>query len=109
MGPLDLAAFAGIEVVARGDGRRYKLQLRDEGDLDGVVHRAAFETRAGQVLTLRLPFERFEPAFRGRRVPEAPRLDRSRIRQLGVLISDGQAGDFRLELLALRAYRSQRP
>ncbi len=101
----DLGAFAGIELVVRGDGRRYKLNLRDEDGRDGVVHRAAFETRAGERQTVRLPFESFAPAFRGRPVPGAPPLDRRRIRQLGVLVSDRQAGDFRLELLAIRAYR----
>ena len=104
-GILDLGEFTGIELVIRGDGGRYKLTLRDAGRSDGVLHRAAFDTRAGELLTLRLPFARFEPSFRGRSVPDAPRLDTRRIQQLGVLISDGQAGDFRLEVVAIRAYR----
>ncbi len=104
--PTDLSGFTGVELVVRGDGRRYKLQLRDQDDgSGGVVHRAAFETRAGQRLTLRVPFTDLEPSFRGRRVPDAPPLDLRQIRQLGVLISDRQAGPFRLEVLAIRVYR----
>jgi hypothetical protein len=103
--PMDLRAFSGIELVVRGDGRRYKLHLRDDVRADGVRHQAAFETRAGEVRTLRLPFSSFEPRLRGRRVPHACPLDRSRIQQLGLLVSDAQAGDFRLALLAIRAYR----
>lgn len=101
----ELGGFTGIELVVRGDGQRYKLNLRDDLRSDGVSHQIAFETRAGKMLTLRFPFEAFEPRFRGRRVPTAPPLDRSRIQQLGVLISDEQAGEFRLELFAVRAYR----
>ena len=103
-GTMDLRAFSGIELVVRGDGQRYKLNLRDEGRFDGVVHRVGFDTRAGEVLTLRFPFDDFEPTFRGRRVPGSARLDVGRIQQIGMLISDKQAGEFRLELLAVRAY-----
>jgi hypothetical protein len=103
--PRDLQTFSGIELVVRGDGRRYKLHVRDDVRADGVRHQAAFETRAGEVRTLRLPFSSFEPRLQGRPVPRADPLDRSRIQQLGLLVSDAQAGDFRLELLAIRAYR----
>ena len=103
--PTDLHAFSGIELVVRGDGRRYKLLVRDDARADGVRHQAGFETQAGEVRTLRLPFSSFEPRLRGRRVPHACPLDRSRIQQLGLLVSDAQAGDFRLELLVIRAYR----
>jgi hypothetical protein len=102
----DLAGFDGVELVVRGDGRRYKLDLRDDGRLDGIAHRVAFETRAEETQTLRFPFEAFQPSFRGRGVADAPPLDPTRIEQLGLLISDRQAGDFRLEVLAIRAYRS---
>jgi len=100
----DLRPFAGIELVVRGDGRAYKLLLRDARSRGDVRYQARFETRAGERDTLRLPFSRFEPRRRGRPVPDALPLDRSRIRQLGVLVSDAQAGDFRLEVLAVRAY-----
>lgn len=103
-GTLDLSDYAGIELVIRGDGQRYKLNLRDDTRFDGVVHRVNFETQAGETLTLRLPFSEFEPTFRGRRLRDVERLDTSRIRQLGVLISDKQVGEFRLEILAVRVY-----
>ena len=103
-GALDLRDYTGIELVVRGDGRRYKLNLRDDARFDGVVHRVDFETRAGETLTLRLPFSDFVPTFRGRVLRDVERLDTGRIRQLGVLISDKQVGEFRLEILAVRVY-----
>ena len=102
---LDLSDWSGIEILVRGDGRRYKLTLRDESGANEAVHRVAFETRSGETQTIQLPFEDFEAWRRGQRLVDAPKLDRSALRQLGVLVSDDQAGDFRLELLAIRAYR----
>lgn len=101
----DLRRFEGIELVVRGDGRRYKLHLRDAVGREDVRYQASFETRSGERRTVRLPFVRFEPRRRGRPVPGAPPLDLGRIRQLGVLVSDRQAGDFRIELHSVRAYR----
>jgi len=101
----DLRAWLGIEIVFRGDGRRYKLTLRDGGGGEGVVHRAAFGTRPDETMTVRLPFEAFEAWRRGRRLLDAPPLERSAVLELGVLVSDKQAGHFRIDLLAMRAYR----
>ena len=105
----DLRPFEGIELVVRGDGRSYKLLVRDAVGREDVRYQARFETRAGERHTHRLPFSRFEPRRRGRPVPDARPLDRGRIRQLGVLVSDAQAGEFRLELLAVRAYAGSAP
>ena len=105
----DLRAFDGIELVVRGDGRAYKLGLRDAVGREDVRYQARFATRAGARDTLRLPFSRFEPRRRGRAVPDAPPLETGRLRQLGLLVSDAQAGDFRLELLAVRAYTGSAP
>ncbi len=104
-GSLDLGAYDGVELEVRGDRRRYQLTLRDADRSDAVLYRAPFETRVGPVQIVRLRFSEFEARFRGRAVPDAPPLDRRRIRQLGVLIADRKAGDFRLELRAVRAFR----
>lgn len=100
----DLGGCAGLELRVRGDGRRYKINLKTDPLPDGVLYRAVFETREDEWQTLRLPFVKFLPAFRGRIVPEAPPLDPSRVRSLGLMISDRQAGPFRLEIARIAAY-----
>jgi hypothetical protein len=45
---------------------------------------------------MRLPVESFVATFRGRKVPFAPRLDPAKVRALGLMISDKQAGPFEL-------------
>ncbi len=93
---VDLSAFDAIELRVRGDGKRYKLNLRTTDSLDGVVYQAAFETHPGTWLTVALPLEDFAPRFRGR--PASGILDRAHVSSLGLVISDRQAGPFRLEV-----------
>lgn len=102
--PLDLSGFAGLAIVVRGDGRRYKLQVRDREGFDTVVHRVGFETDPAAWATLRFGFERFEAAFRGRPV-SGRALDRTTIAGFGFLISDRQAGPFRLDVASIAAFR----
>lgn len=103
--PRDLSAFDGVKIRVRGDGRRYKLRLRDTAGFDGVNHQATFEPPEGEWVTLRFPFSDFAPVFRGRPVPDAPPLDPGRVHTFGFLISDRQAGPFRLQIDSVAAYR----
>ncbi len=66
----------------RGDGRTYKFTVRtDDGYSDCV-----------------LPCRDFVASFRGRPVRGAPPLDPARVRALGFMISEKQAGPFELQV-----------
>ena len=104
MSEVDLSGYLGLEIKVKGDGRVYQLRLRTNREFDGVAYRARFATKDGSWTTVRIPFAEFEPTFRGQKARGAPLLDTSRIRQLGLLLSDAQDGDFRLELEWIRAY-----
>lgn len=111
--PLDLGSAGGLALLVRGDGRRYKLVLRDDESSGVASHMAAFDTRAGELLVVRLPFEAFRPTFRGRSVPGT--LRPQAITSLGLMLSkvehDGvpnpgfAPGPFRLEVLSIGAMR----
>jgi monofunctional biosynthetic peptidoglycan transglycosylase len=96
---MDLSACDAIELRVRGDGRRYKLNLRTSARFDGVVYQAAFSTLPGTWLTAELALADFAPRFRGR--PAAGTLDPARVSSLGLLVSDRQAGPFRLEVSSI--------
>lgn len=104
--PLGVPGARAVRLEVRGDGKRYKLNLKTDEAFDGVQYQAAFATPAGQWTTLTLPLEAFAPKHRGRDVPDAPPLDPARIVTLGLLISDRQAGPFRLEVRAIDLVRS---
>ena len=80
----------------RGDGRTYKFTARTDDAFDGVQYQCRFTPPAGAWVELRLPVESFAASFRGRNVPGAPALDPDRLRALGLMVSDRQAGAFDL-------------
>ena len=79
-----------------GDGHGYKLNARTDDGFDGIQYQARFTPPAGEWREVRLAVESFAATFRGRAVPAAPSLDPARLRALGLMMSDGQAGAFEL-------------
>lgn len=102
--PFPLADHHGLLLRVRGDGRTYQLRLRDSDRFDGPAWRFEFTTTAGQWTQITAPFSRFEQVFRGRRLGGGAVLDPARVRQLGFMVADKQAGEFRLEIEAVTAY-----
>ena len=102
--PMDLGfPGAGSYMLdVRGDGKRFKLNLRTDDAFDGVNYQAMFAAPAGTWILLRLPLSDFRPTFRGRSVPGAPPLDPARVRQIGLMIADRQAGSFALAVRSIR-------
>jgi NADH dehydrogenase [ubiquinone] 1 alpha subcomplex assembly factor 1 len=94
------------EVVAyllevRGDGKRYKLNLRTDNGFDGVNYQARLEAPAAIWTTCRLASADFLPSWRGRPVPDAAPLDTARLRQIGLMIADRQEGPFALAVRSI--------
>jgi monofunctional biosynthetic peptidoglycan transglycosylase len=103
----DLSGFEVLLVRARGDGRRYKLNLRCSERFDGVVFQAPFDTMPGDWQSIQLPLEGFEPRYRGR--PAAGTLDLAHVVSVGLVIADRQAGPFRLEVASIAAIPRKEP
>jgi NADH dehydrogenase [ubiquinone] 1 alpha subcomplex assembly factor 1 len=83
-------------IELRGDGKRYKLNLRMSGRVDAVSYQATFATVAGRWTKVAVPVNSFVGTFRGRRVIDAPMLDATEVNQVGLMIADGQDGPFQL-------------
>ena len=97
-GEYDLGGCEGLRLRLRGDGKRYKVRLRTSDAFDGVSYQAVISPPAGEWVEEEVPFDAFEPVYRGRRVTDHPPLEPARIRTFGLLISDRQEGPFALEL-----------
>jgi hypothetical protein len=87
-----------IKLVVRGDGRRYKLNLRIDRGFDGVNCQAAFAPHTGIWTRQALALADFRPTWRGRTVSDAPALRGVRIEQVGLMIADREFGDFELAI-----------
>ncbi len=65
-------------------------------------YQAEFATSDGDWVEAFLPFDDFEVRRRGSKPRNAEPLDPSRIRQVGLMVSDGHPGPFRLEVAWIR-------
>jgi len=96
-GPVSFPAGCGVLLLTvRGDGQRYKLTLKLDDGTNTAQYQAAF-VAPPEWQTLRFRPDDFAASFRGRAV-EAPAVRFVDVQQVGVLISDKQAGAFRIEV-----------
>jgi peptide-methionine (R)-S-oxide reductase len=100
----ELDEYVGLTFRVRGDGRVYKLRLRDDDRLDGPAYEADFETVADAWVTVQIPFAALRPTLRGRWLRDMPALEGASVRQIGFMVSDKRAGPFRLEIDWIKAY-----
>lgn len=108
---LDLSEYDGIELRLKADGRRYTWQLNTNARNRGyrVSYWAEFDTTdntGDEWETVRIPFSRFYPQFRGFEL-DGPPLDTGEIREFGLYIYDKKDGPFRLVLDSVSGYRAQ--
>ena len=97
----DLSGADGLQLRLRGDGKRYWCTAYTEPG-GSVSYRAPVAPPADWT-TVAVPFEDLVPYRRGTKRPDAPPLAPARVRTMGFLIADEQAGPFRLEVAWIRA------
>jgi hypothetical protein len=85
-------------IELRGESRRFKLSLLTDNGFDSLNYQSGFAPTGDDWQTLSVPIAALRARFRGREVPGAPALDPARIRQVGLLIADRQAGPFTLDI-----------
>jgi len=99
----DLTGLDAFVVRVRGDGRRYQFTVRTEAEFDAPLYQATIQTKIGEWEEHRLLFKDFLPKFRGRVLTGAPPLNPTTVSSVGFLISDKQAGPFRLEIGSVKS------
>ncbi|KAK9132171.1 hypothetical protein Scep_011699 [Stephania cephalantha] len=112
--PENLSAYDGLELRVKGDGRRYKLIIRNSPEWDAVGYTAGFDTTKNQWQPIRIPFSTLKPIFRARTVFDAPKFDPGKVFSLQIMFSkfesDGKLnptfveGPFQLPISSIRAY-----
>ena len=90
------AGSEALSLTVRGDGRRYKLTLKLDDRPGTPQYQAAF-VAPPDWRTLHFRAGDFSASFRGRAV-EAPAVRFAEVQYVGLLISDKQAGTFRIEV-----------
>ncbi|MBT8186700.1 MAG: CIA30 family protein [Croceitalea sp.] len=78
-----------------GDGKKYQFRIKANSN-DFYNYVAYFET-SGAWETLTIPLASFYPNFRGRAL-DAPNFDKAFLQEIGILIGNKKAEQFRLEI-----------
>jgi monofunctional biosynthetic peptidoglycan transglycosylase len=111
-----LGDYIGLHVRIQGDGKDYQLRVRTDNRFDGISYRYRFATQPETWMNIRVPFpetwmnirvpfSEFVPVFRGRVLSNVAPISPEQIQQVGFLISDKQAGKFRIEIDWIKAYK----
>ena len=102
---VDLSEYDGIQLRLKADGRQYTWQLQTKARRRGwrVSYWAEFDTVDGEWDTVRIPFSRFYPQFRGFKL-DGPELDTSEVTEFALYIYDKKDGPFELHLDRVDAY-----
>ena len=87
----------GVKIRLVGDQNLYRFCLRSAKAPMGISYQADIAT-SGLMQDVFIPFSAFQAKWRGRPVPEAPMLRPKDVIGVGLLISNQQAGPFRLEV-----------
>jgi NADH dehydrogenase [ubiquinone] 1 alpha subcomplex assembly factor 1 len=96
--PFDAADYTGIELLARGDSKTYKIGLRNSTDRRSIVYQHAFAPDTENWSRIRLPFSDFIPTWRGRTVSDAEPLNTGHLASASLFVSGRQAGEFELRM-----------
>lgn len=110
--PIPAGAMTGathLVLRVRGDGQRYQARLRAGRRYDGIAFAAGFGTSAGEWVTVEVPLDGFQPTFRGYRPRGVGPLDPAEVGQVGIMLTDKQAGPFRLEIETVGVRRATDP
>ena len=100
----EIGKFDGFVIKFWGDGNTYQFRCRMDKNFEGLSYRHSFQTNNENWQEIRLPFSEFVPTFRGRIISDASPLNPQEIRNLGIMISDKQSGDFSLKIAWIGVY-----
>jgi monofunctional biosynthetic peptidoglycan transglycosylase len=100
----DLSAAKVIVLRVKGDGRTYRLQLATNAEFrrSRISYQAEFPTKRGEWTEVIVPLASLVPQFRGQKLA-GPTLNRTRIEEIGLSLSDGNPGAFALEVDWIKA------
>ena len=100
----EIGNFDGFVIKVWGDGKSYQFRCRMGNNFNRVAYRHYFKTNNENWQEIRLPFSKFVPTYRGRILSDLKPLDPKEIRNLGLMISDKQSGNFNLKIAWIGVY-----
>ncbi len=98
---LDLEKVKSFKIKFKGDGKSYKLRLRQNNRR--ASYSRSFKSIKGKWIEKNILVSEFKPTWRGINYSNYPDLQTKKISSVGLQISDKQEGAFELELKHIKA------
>lgn len=93
------AGERGIALRVRGDAREYQFDVRvSNARMMAGAYQKVFATKAGEWVTVELPFDEFRLFNFGQAMRNAGPLDPAKVESIGITLADKQPGAFALEV-----------
>lgn len=102
---IDATQWTGIELLAQGDGKTYKIGLRNSTNRRSIVYQQAFTPDTEDWSRVQLPFSEFIPTWRGKTLTDEAPLDFAHLTSVSLFVSGRQVGEFRLRMQDWRLVR----
>lgn len=96
--PVDASQWTGIELLVKGDGKTYKIGLRNSTNRRTIVYQHAFTPGTEEWSRIRLPFSDFIPTWRGKTLTDEVALNLSHLASVSLFVSGRQVGEFQLKM-----------
>ena len=91
-------AYNYLVLRVKGDGKRYQIRVKPKTSL--YYSYIAYAKTNGKWETIRIPLREMFPVFRGSRL-NLPNYEPSELQEIGILIGNKKAEEFRLEIDAI--------
>lgn len=96
--------FSGIEIKIKGDGKRYSVSMKETTYFSGYFYTSTFETKNGEWIIVRIPFDQFKLYYFGRETNSSKKILLNNIKEISLLIGDKQEGGFITEVDYIKLY-----
>ena len=96
-----LKNIKGFKIRLKGDGKKYKFRLRES--YRSSNYSTDFDTKSGVWTSIEILVSDLNPMFMGYYSRNAKKLEIENISSLGFQISDKQEGEFKLEIMHVKA------
>jgi len=103
---LELQVGDTLVAKVRGDGREYSMNLYLNKPLIAFAYRAKLPTKKDEWTEISVPIDKFEATWFGRVVKEAGVVKPEEINAAGFMLSDKQAGPFKMEVEWIKVVRA---
>ncbi len=96
--------FSGIEIRINGNGKQYNISMKETVNFTGYFYRIQFATEIKKYTTLTLPFNQFKLFYFGKEIISNKSIPLDKIKQISLLVSDKQEGNFIAEIDYIKLY-----